>query len=159
MLAALVIATVCSSVAADKLEQARSAYLEVENDRAFQLLDQALAAEPTDEEWLAIQEMRAIMYATYDRRTEARDTMRTIIERRPAYTPPPQSSPKILEAYGAAKAIDMSVAPPVKHWYANKWMWIGLGVVAAAATTTAILIYNNPDAPRGTYPVVRFGGP
>jgi hypothetical protein len=158
MLGAFVLAITLTSVAADKLEAARAAYLDIENERAQQLLDEALAAQPTDDEWLQIQEMRAVMYAAYDRRNEARETMRTIIERRPGYTPPPQSSPKILEAYGAAKAIDMNAPPPPPRWYANKWIWIGAGVVAAAATTWAIIAYNNPDAPDGTYPVVRFGG-
>lgn len=158
MLLALVMCSALSTAAADKLDAARAAYLEVENERALQLLNEALLLEPTDDEWLAIQEMRAVIHATYDRRTEARDTMREIIARHPDYRPPPQSSPKILEAYGAAKAIDLRQAPPVPHWYTNKWVWLGVGVAAVAASTFAIIAYNNPDAPNGSYPVVHFGG-
>lgn len=151
---------------ADTVAAARAAYLDVEHERAMRLLEQALQESPNDAQWIEIHELQAVIHVTYDRRNQARDAMKQILLRRRDYVPPPQSPPKILEAYGAAKAeltrqgIDMQAPPPEPpRWYTNKWLWLGVGVVAAGVTTYVLLQYNDPDAPRADFPIVRFGGP
>ncbi len=149
--------------AAPSLREAQSAYADDEYDKALALLDQATHEAPDDDEWVSIHELMAIIHAIFDQRDETRDAMLRILERRPRYSPPELSAPKILEAYGAARAIyershpavEMSIAPPAQPIYSRWWFWAGAaGAVAIGAL--AIFAATSQDAPSSDLGTVKF---
>ena len=153
--------------AAPSLEQARAAYAEADNDRALALLDQATHEAPNDTEWTAIYELMTTIHAAYGRREDARDAMLQLIERNPRYVPPDKSSPKILEAYGAARALyerahpQLVLTPPVPlppstPVYERAWFWIAAGGVVAALGTYLAVRYANPGTPAGDFTGGKF---
>lgn len=108
-------------------------------------------------------------YAIFKRQSESESTFVELLERDPAFAPADSESPRIREAFQAAKArrvvsqsepipaapapdptqVVVTAPPPEPN---RTWLWVGAGAVVVAAAVTVLLIVRpwDKDEPRPT---------
>jgi hypothetical protein len=110
---ALVLASPTVAAAANRyLVEAQQAYANLEYDKVLPLLKRAERSPSTAEERRDIFVLMAHIHAAYDRSAEATAAFVAALKEDPAYQPPAEASPKIVELFTQAKT-QLAGAPPV----------------------------------------------
>jgi hypothetical protein len=150
-----------STAPSAELTQAERAFSAGEYQEVQPLVARALAGSLSNAERVrALLELLAITSAAFANGRAAVDAFERVLRLAPGYRPPASASPKVLSAFGEAKAgLDVAAAlalppstapvtarsePPVwKRW----WFWTAAGVLVAGGAVAAVQLSRGQVPP------------
>ena len=139
------------------LEQARQATADLEFEKVAALLELALTERSDAGESIEIYERLATIHVMFKRTADAESAFVHLLQLKPDYSLPADSSPKVVAVFRSAKNRLTAAPPPITKvlrdtptpMYETWWFWTAVGVVVVGVTAAgSAWAYTHPRFPR-----------